>query len=249
MDAQLENVSPERGGTSLQMSLGKNSIKVTPNKSVHISDGTSPTLQYRNPKVEDASESQTTKRRKADDYTATSIPLLPSKHTLSSTHSRIKRGPTLSIDMIGQIMNFIPAIPNLLTTTKFATIIYHKINMKNPKTLNFRGYYFINILKLLKCGDIELNPGPMPNILHTHPATHKNRANNYFIPNTIKLQAEYQHIANTFAPILKKHTSTPPSSNSYLPASTSIYPNTKATTTNSYAICPSHHHPPLNRHM
>jgi hypothetical protein len=46
----------------------------------------------------------------------------------------------------------------------------------------------------------------MPNILRTHPATHKKRAKTYFIPNTIKLQPEYQHIASTFAPILKhKH--------------------------------------------
>ena len=43
----------------------------------------------------------------------------------------------------------------------------------------------------------------MPNILHTHPTTHKRRSNTYFIPNTIKLQPEYQHIANTFAPILQ----------------------------------------------
>ena len=43
----------------------------------------------------------------------------------------------------------------------------------------------------------------MPNILRIHPATHKKRAKIYFIPNTIKLQPEYQHIASTFAPILK----------------------------------------------
>jgi hypothetical protein len=63
--------------------------------------------------------------------------------------------------------------------------------------------YFINKLTLLQCGDIEPNPGPMPNILRTHPATHKKRAKTYFIPSTIKLQPEYQHLANTFAPILK----------------------------------------------
>ena len=102
-----------------------------------------------------------------------------------------------------QIENIIPAIPNLFTTTKFKITIYLKTNMKNPKTVHSHGYYFINKLELLKCGDIEPNPGPMPNILHTHPATHKKRANIYFIPNTIKLQPEYQHIANTFAPILK----------------------------------------------
>ena len=85
-----------------------------------------------------------------------------------------------------QIENIIHAIPNLFTTTKFIITIYLKINMKKPKTHHSYGYYFINKLELLKCGDIELNPGPMPNILHTHPATHKKRARTYFIPNTIK---------------------------------------------------------------
>ena len=45
----------------------------------------------------------------------------------------------------------------------------------------------------------------MPNILRTHPATHKKKAKTYFIPNTIKLQPEYQHLANAFAPILKNN--------------------------------------------
>ena len=75
--------------------------------------------------------------------------------------------------------------------------------MKKPKIYYSAGYYFINRLELIKCGDIETNPGPMPNVLRTHPATHKKRAKIYFIPNTIKLQPEYQHLANTFAPILK----------------------------------------------
>ena len=77
MDAQLENVSPERGGSSLQVSLGANSIQVaqaTPSKTVPIGDGTPPTLPYRNSRLEDASESQTTKRRKAADYSVTSTP-------------------------------------------------------------------------------------------------------------------------------------------------------------------------------
>ena len=102
-----------------------------------------------------------------------------------------------------QVEIIIPAIPNLFTTTKFTIIIYIKTNMEHLKIHYFNGYYFINKLELLKCGDIELNPGPMPNILHTHPTTHKKRANIYFIPNTIKLQPEYQHLANTFSPILK----------------------------------------------
>jgi hypothetical protein len=65
-------------------------------------------------------------------------------------------------------------MPNLFTTTKFTFLKYLKINMKKPKTLQSYGYYFINILDLLKCGDIELNLGPMPDLLQTHPATHKN---------------------------------------------------------------------------
>jgi exonuclease III len=44
----------------------------------------------------------------------------------------------------------------------------------------------------------------MPNILKAHPTRHKRIANTYFIPNTIKLHPEYQHLANSFAPILKQ---------------------------------------------
>ena len=102
-----------------------------------------------------------------------------------------------------QLSNIIPALPNLFTTTKLILIKYLKINKLKPKMLQLHGYYFINKLSLLQCGDIEPNPGPMPDILRTHPAAHKKRAKTYFIPNTIKLQPEYQHIASTFAPILR----------------------------------------------
>ena len=57
-------------------------------------------------------------------------------------------------------------------------------------------------LLLMLCGDIEPNPGPMPNLLQTHPNTHKNRCKMYFIPSTIKLQPEYQHLAQQFSPSL-----------------------------------------------
>ena len=102
-----------------------------------------------------------------------------------------------------QLANLIPALPNLCTTTKLITTKYLKINKQKQKIILLQGYYFINKLTLLVCGDIEPNPGPMPNILQTHPATHRKRAKTYFIPNTIKLQPEYQHIASTFAPILR----------------------------------------------
>ena len=106
MDAQLENVSPERGGSSLQVLIGGDSIQATqatPWKSVQIGECTSPTLAYRNPRLEDTSESQNTKRRKAADYTATSTPANPSKSILLATPTRSKRLTTLGIDMIGQL--------------------------------------------------------------------------------------------------------------------------------------------------
>ena len=102
-----------------------------------------------------------------------------------------------------QLTNKIPALPNLLTTIKFTLTKYLKLNKRKTKTIQTHGYYFINKLALLQCGDIEPNPGPMPNILRTHPTSHKKRAKTYFIPNTIKLQPEYQHIASSFAPILE----------------------------------------------
>ena len=103
---------------------------------------------------------------------------------------------------IQHLANTIPTLPNLFTTTKYILIKYLKTNNRNPKIRHLHGYYFINKLMLLQCGDIEPNPDPMPDILRTHPATHKKRAKTYFIPNTIKLQPEYQHLANTFVPIL-----------------------------------------------
>ena len=38
----------------------------------------------------------------------------------------------------------------------------------------------------------------MPNLIQTHPTAHKRRQNTYFLPNTIKFQPEYQHLAKTF---------------------------------------------------
>jgi outer membrane protein OmpA-like peptidoglycan-associated protein len=71
---------------------------------------------------------------------------------------------------------------------------------RQPKRNNKPKHYKIIILL---SGDIETNPGPMPNILKRHPTSHKKNAKIYFIPNTIRLQPEYRHIAQTFAPLLK----------------------------------------------
>ena len=95
------------------------------------------------------------------------------KWKLNSITNQITRNNTNLHLSPRQVENTIPAIPNLFTTTKFTIVIYLKTNKKKPKILHFNGYYFINTLGLLRCGDIELNPGPMPTILHTHPTTHK----------------------------------------------------------------------------
>ena len=71
-----------------------------------------------------------------------------------------------------------------------------KAKKQNPTknlTLSFK-------LLLIRGGDIETNPGPMPNILHAHPPAHKNRSKIYFTECTIKLKPEYYHLAKQFSP-------------------------------------------------
>jgi hypothetical protein len=41
---------------------------------------------------------------------------------------------------------------------------------------------------LIISGGIELNPGPLPHLLNTHPRSHHQRQNTYFIPGTLKLR-------------------------------------------------------------
>jgi hypothetical protein len=104
MDAQLENVSPEHGGSFIQVSLERQLIQAyhaTSPKSTRIIESTPHTLPHRNPRIEDASESQNTKRRKADDFTATST--IPRKPISTPSSSPSKRAATLGIDMLGQM--------------------------------------------------------------------------------------------------------------------------------------------------
>jgi hypothetical protein len=81
---------------------------------------------------------------------------------------------------------------------------YNNINQNITKHIKGQklpqNKHFPTHLLLLRSGDIETNPGPMPNIIQAHPSTHKNRCKMYFIPCTIKLQPEYQQLAKTFAP-------------------------------------------------
>ena len=79
----------------------------------------------------------------------------------------------------------------------------NKTQITNPQQKISKSKKYLPQLLLMKNGDIETNPGPMPNLLQTHPNTHKNRCKLYFIPSTIKLQPEYQHLAKQFAPSIK----------------------------------------------
>ena len=74
-----------------------------PNNSSHHTENTPPTLQYRNPRIEDISESQSTKQRKADDYTATSTSDVSHKPTPTPPSARARRSASLSIDMTGHM--------------------------------------------------------------------------------------------------------------------------------------------------
>jgi len=97
----------------------------------------------------------------------------------------------------------IHALLKLLTTNKNRLTKHYKTHRKKPKSTHYEGYHFINKQALLQCGDIESNPGPMPDLLLRHPPTHRRMARTYFIPSTIKLHPEYQHLAKNFAPILQ----------------------------------------------
>ena len=106
MDAQLEDASPECGGSSLQLTYERRSKHTTSRdlfKNIHTTESTPQSLQYRNPRAEDASESQNTKRRKAEDYTVSSTPITSCKPTPTSSQARAKCVTNLSIDMIGQM--------------------------------------------------------------------------------------------------------------------------------------------------
>jgi hypothetical protein len=55
---------------------------------------------------------------------------------------------------------------------------------------------------LLQCGDVELNPGPCFHTNSNLPQEYESRRSIYFIPKTIKIRSEYQHLAKNFAPHL-----------------------------------------------
>jgi hypothetical protein len=92
--------------------------------------------------------------------------------------------------------------PNQITNLHQIIINKQQVKTYKDQPILLISYTFPTQLLLLLSGDIETNPGPMPNILQTHPATHRNRCKCYFIECTIKLQLEYQHLAKQFSPII-----------------------------------------------
>ena len=92
--------------------------------------------------------------------------------------------------------------PNHQATQQTYGCLYKSIQ-NHPNIHRRRLFYalvttFDKSLILLRSRDIGANPGPMPNILETHPSPHKQRYETYFITCTIKLQPKYQHLAKAF---------------------------------------------------
>jgi hypothetical protein len=63
-------------------------------------------------------------------------------------------------------------------------------------------YTFYNKKTLLKCGDIERNPGPRINLLVNHPQIYHERQKTYFYNKTTQIKSEYNHIFELFKPYL-----------------------------------------------
>ena len=126
---------------------------------------------------------------------------------------------------------------NQITNLDYEVINTYNNNNKKQRYTNYKKrkilliiHAFLHLLLILS-GDIETNPGPMPNVLQFYPPSHKNRCKRYFIECTIKLQPEYQHLPKQFFPIINI-----------------TYPNHQDTTTVyphlSRYIYQNQHHPP-----
>jgi hypothetical protein len=65
-------------------------------------------------------------------------------------------------------------------------------------------YTYQNKKLLLRCGDIEHNPGPKFNLLLNHPQSHQVKHKTYFYKNTTQIKIEYAHIFESFEPYLNQ---------------------------------------------
>jgi hypothetical protein len=75
-----------------------------------------------------------------------------------------------------------------------------KLTIKKCKKMP--NYTFFNKLTILKCGDIESNPGPRFSLLLNHPQEHHDKQKTYFYNKTTQLKPEYNHILELFKPYL-----------------------------------------------
>jgi hypothetical protein len=63
-------------------------------------------------------------------------------------------------------------------------------------------YTFHNTKTLLKCGDIERNPGSRATLLTNHPQIYLEKQKTYFYNKTTQIKPEYKHIFELFKPYL-----------------------------------------------
>jgi hypothetical protein len=84
---------------------------------------------------------------------------------------------------------------------KTAPKIKKEITIPNTKTPN---YTYQNKKLLLRCGDIERNPGPKFTLLLNHPQSHQEKHKTYFYKNTTQIKFEYAHIFESFEPYLNQ---------------------------------------------
>jgi hypothetical protein len=90
-------------------------------------------------------------------------------------------------------------ITNINTGLIKLVLAFKKITTQT-KRKKIPPYTFFNKNTLLKCGDIESNPGPRINLLVNHPQIHHERQKTYFYNKTTQIKPEYNHIFELFKP-------------------------------------------------
>jgi hypothetical protein len=140
-------------------------------------------------------------------------PLQYKKHTIRCLKIKTKNNNQLR-NIISLIIKTKKHTLNVNTTyTPIISItppssMYGKKIKNTPNSKNkIPNYTFHNKKILLKCGDIESNPGPRPILLLNHPQVHREKQKTYFFNKTIQIKPEYNHILELFKPYLN-HTQT-----------------------------------------
>ena len=103
-------------------------------------------------------------------------------------------------------------IPHIIINNvdKIGNICYiTHLHLKTPKNKPTQYYTWNNSTIILLSGDIQLNPGPVYNILKNLPQAYTKRQKQYFLPDTLTLKPQYTHLEKLFEPHLS-HTTTNP---------------------------------------